>query len=150
MEQIFKQLQGIILLALPTTFLVLLLHFYLKKVLFLPMERVLDERSRRTVGTVSDSEELVRQAAEKMKSYDAALAAARADLYREFEVHRGRLSATQASALKEARDVADRTLAAAKAEISAEAEEARTSLSAEVSRLADEIAANLLAKGAKS
>lgn len=146
MEQIFSQLKGIIILALPTTLLVLLLHFYLKKVLFQPLEKVLEERMRRTEGAVSDSEALVDRAAGKMKAYETAMAEARSGLYRELEENRGRLSAAQSSALKDARGAAEQNLAAAKAEIAAEADQARAMLTSEASRLADEITLGILAK----
>lgn len=147
MEQIFSQLQGILVQALPTFFLVLLLHFYLKKVLFQPLERVLDERQRRTEDTVQDSEDAMRQVARKMGEYEAALSAARATIYKEMEEYRASLSRSQAQAVNEARDASSTKVAAAKAEISAEAEASRASLAAEAGRLADQITASVLAGG---
>lgn len=147
MEQIFSQLQGILVQALPAFFLVLLLHFYLKKVLFQPLERVLAERSKRTEGKVEESEREVRRAAEKMRQYEVALAEARATIYKEIEEQRAALAASQSAALSLARDEAAVQIAAARDEIAREAQAARGALASEAERLAEQIATALLAGG---
>lgn len=144
MEQIFIQLQGILVKALPAFFLVLILHFYLKKVLFLPMERVLEERRRRTEGVVAGSEEAVRAAGRKMREYEAKLAEARAAIYEEAEAARKQLAEQQAAALAEARAEAGARVAKAREAIADETILARAALTAEAEQLAARISASVL------
>lgn len=145
MEQILDFLKGLAPRALPTFLLVILLHWYLKKVLFQPMERVMEERRRRTAGSVEASEAAVAQAREKMEAYEKSLGDARAEIYRQQEESRRKLGEQQAAAVEAARSEAAVRVAAAKAEIAAEAERASAGLAAEADRLADQIASAVLA-----
>jgi F-type H+-transporting ATPase subunit b len=145
MEQIFISLREILVLALPAFFLVLILHIYLKRVLFLPMERVLEERRRRTEGALAGSEDAIRAAEQKMRLYEAKLAEARAAIYQDNEAARKQLAEQQASAIAEARAATGAQVAEARAAIAEEAAAARTSLSAEADQLAARIANTILA-----
>lgn len=145
MEQIKEFLIGLAPRALPTFFLVILLHWYLKKVLFQPLERVMEERRRKTEGSVESSEASVAQARQKLEAYEKALGDARAEIYREQEESRRKLSERQAAAAEAARADSGVRVAAAKAEIAAEAEKASSALAAEADRLAEQIASAVLA-----
>ncbi len=145
MEQIVRTLQDILVRAIPTILLVIALHWYLKKVLIQPLERVLAERRKRTEGAVEAAESALAQAAGKMAAYEKALAEARAGIYAGQEENRRRLGAEQAAAVEAARSKAATLLAGARAEIAAEAETARAGLAAESDRLADRIAEAVLA-----
>jgi F-type H+-transporting ATPase subunit b len=144
MEQIFIQLQGILVMALPAFFLVLILHFYLKRVLFQPMERVLEERRRRTEGALEGSEEAVRAAEARMHAYEAKLAEARAAIYVESEAARKQLAEQQAAGLAEARATAAARLAKARAAIADESILARAALTGEAEQLAARITSAVL------
>jgi F-type H+-transporting ATPase subunit b len=144
MEQIFTSLREILVLALPAFFLVLLLHFYLKKVLFLPMERVLDERRRLTEGAVTGSEEAVRAAGEKMRDYEKRLAEARAAIYQDNEAARKQLADQQAAALADARSASAARVADARATIAEDVAAARVSLAADAEQLAVRISDSIL------
>ncbi|MGO9240357.1 MAG: hypothetical protein ACLQBJ_06065 [Bryobacteraceae bacterium] len=145
MEQIVRTLQDILVRAIPTILLVIALHWYLKKVLIQPLERVLAERRKRTEGAVEAAESAVAQAAGKLAAYEKALAEARAGIYAGQEENRRRLGAEQAATVEAARSKAATHLAGARAEIAAEAETARAGLAAESDRLADRIAEAVLA-----
>ena len=145
MEQIVRTLQDILVRAIPTILLVIALHWYLKKVLIQPMERVLVERRKRTEGAVEAAESAVAQAAGKMADYEKALAEARAGVYAGQEENRRRLGTEQAAAAEAARSKAAALIDKARAEIAAEAESARAGLAAESDRLAERIAEAVLA-----
>lgn len=147
MQQIIVTLQDILVRALPTFALVILLHWYLKKVLFQPMERVLEERRSKTQGSVEASEASVAQAQKKLDEYEQSLAAARAEIYRQQEEMRQKLSEQQSQAVEAARIEAAARVAAAKAGIAEEAQRATVALAAEADRLADQIAGAVLAGG---
>ncbi len=144
MEQLFKQLGDIIVRAVPAFILFVLLHLYLKKVLFRPLEKVLDERRKKTQGAVEAAEAIVRQAAGKMDTYEKALSRSRADIYKEQEAARREIAAQQAEAVGQARAKVNEQVAAAHAGIEAEVAEARAGLAAEADRLAEKIAAAVL------
>jgi F-type H+-transporting ATPase subunit b len=140
MEQIFVQLKAIIIRALPTFFLFVALYLFLKKVLFEPMERVLEERRKRTEGTVEDSQAILAQIEEKLRGYDRSVNEARAVIFQEQEANRKRLATEQAAMLEVARTKASERVAAARAELSAEVASSKQTLAAEADRIASEIA----------
>ncbi|QOY86274.1 ATP synthase F0 subunit B [Paludibaculum fermentans] len=145
MEQIFETLKGIIVRALPTFALVILLHWFLKKVLFQPMEKVLEERRKKTEGAVEASEATLALVNEKLATYENSLADARAEIYKEQEAGRKRLADQQAKAVEAARIKAGERVAAVKAELALEVDKATATLAAESDRLAEEIAGLVLA-----
>jgi F-type H+-transporting ATPase subunit b len=145
MEQLFKQLGDIIVRAVPAFILFVLLHLYLKKVLFKPLERVLEERRKKTQGAVEAAEAIVRQAAEKTDAYEQALNKSRVEIYKEQEASRRQFAAKQAEAVGEARARVNEQVSAARSGIQEEVAQARAGLGEEADRLADKIAAAVLA-----
>lgn len=143
--QLLKQVGDIIVRAIPAFIVFILLHLYLKKVLFQPLERVLEERRKKTQGAVDASEAIIRQAAGKLDEYEHALNQARADIYKEQEATRRQLVTEQAAAVGRARADMGEKLDEARAAIEAEASAARASLAEEADRLADRIATAVLA-----
>lgn len=144
MAQIISTLQDILVRALPTFFLVIVLHWYLKKVLIQPMERVMAERKKRTEGAVAASEAALAEVQVKMAAYEKALYDARAGVYAEQEQNRRTLLNDQAAAIQESKKKVAAQVAAAIAGITAEAEAARATLAGESERLADQITAAVL------
>lgn len=144
MAQIFSTLQDILVRALPTFFLVIALHWYLKKVLIQPMERVLAERKKRTEGAVAASEAALTDVAAKMAAYEKALFEAQAGVYADQEQNRRTMVADQTAAIEESKKKMAAQVAAAVAGIAAEAQAARASLAGESERLADQIACAVL------
>ncbi len=142
---IFSALQPILVRAIPTFLLVIALHWYLKKVLVQPMERVLAERRKRTEGAVAASEAALADVNAKMTAYEKALYEARAGVYADQEQNRRNLVADQSAAIEAAKQKVAAQVAAATAEIAAQAKAARAELAGESERLADQIAAAVLA-----
>ena len=144
MEQTLHALAGILLKAIPTIILVLLLHFYLKSMLFKPLEKVLKQRDDATAGARKSAEESVQLAEKKAAEFDEAIAAARADVYREQESQRKKWLEQEEAQIRDARTRADQAIAAAKAEIDEEVQAARQSLADATSGLADDISRQVL------
>lgn len=149
MEQIFHALQGILVRALPTFFLVILLHWFLKKVLFQPLERVLAERRQRTEGVIESCEAALERARKRLKEYEDSLRQAEAEIFDRQEAERKQMAARQAEAVAEARRQARRRVDAAREQIRAEAEQARLALREEAGRLAGAITQAVLAGRAR-
>src|ERR1700736_3159376 len=130
MDSTLKDLGGILLRAIPTLIFVLLLHAYLKRVFFGPLEDVLRRRREATEGAREAAAEALKHASEKAAGYEAALSEARAGIYRDQEEMRRRWLADQARLVEDGRVKAHQLIASAKAEIAAEIEIARNELRA--------------------
>ena len=145
LAQIADSLKPILIRAIPTFLLVIALHWYLKKVIIQPIERVLAERKTRTEGAVAASEAALADVNAKLVEYEKALYEARAGVYAEQEQNRRNLQADQAAAIEAAKQKMAAQVAAASAQLAAEAATARASLAGESERLADQITAAVLA-----
>jgi F-type H+-transporting ATPase subunit b len=144
MDETLRQLGGILLRAVPTFFLVVLLHFYLKFIFFKPLQRVLRQRYEATEGARKLAEESLVKASEKAAEYEAALRAARGETYKELEQLRRQLQDDRAVAVREARTRAEAAVSQAKATLAAEVAELKKGLEAESDTLADQIASKIL------
>jgi F-type H+-transporting ATPase subunit b len=145
MEQTLHALAGILQKAALTIGLLLLLHFYLKAMLFGPLEKVLKERDDLTRGARKAAEQSVAAANQKTEGYEAKLREARAEVYKAQEEIRRRWIEDQASQVAQARERNAAAVSKARDEIAAEAAEARRSLTESSGALADEIATAVLA-----
>src|SRR5687767_7874846 len=122
MEATLNALAQILLQAIPTFFLVLLLHQYLKAVFFKPLARVLAERSEATEGARKKAAESLERAAAKAAAYEESLRVARNEIYREHEEVRRKWLSEQSAQVLEARTKADTAVKEAKAKLAGEAE----------------------------
>jgi F-type H+-transporting ATPase subunit b len=144
MEATLNALGQILLQALPTFFLVLLLHQYLKAVFFKPLERVLAERGEATEGARKKAAESLERAAAKAAAYEESLRVARNEIYREHEEVRRKWLNEQTAQILAARTHADAAVKEAKVRLAAEAEAAKASLETDSRVLADQIARTIL------
>ena len=135
--------------ALPTFFVVVLLHWYLKTTLFQPLEKVLADRHAETQGAREQAAAALKSAELKVAEYDARLRAARTEIYQEQEVWRKGLLEDQTQAVAKARDESKVAISAARAQISLESDAVRTVLERDADGLADRIVASIL-RGSKN
>lgn len=146
MDAILQALGGFVIKALPTFFLVIFLHFYLKRMFFKPMEKVLHERYNATEGAREAAESSLARAAEKTAKHEAELRNARAEIYKEQEQLRREVQERRTSDLKVARAHAEAKVAEAKAALAAHTEELKKDLDRESEALADRIADAVLGR----
>lgn len=144
MEATLQALGGLLVKAIPTLLLVIILHFYLKKVFFGPIARVIEQRRQATEGVRRKAEELLARAAAQAAEYEEALRAARSELYREQEAARQRLRQQHSEAVEKAREQARATVERARQQLAAEVEAARATLEAVSRRLASRITETFL------
>jgi len=145
MDKTLHDLGGIVLNGLPTFFLVLILAVCVRYLYLKPLEKVLKERFRLTEGARTAAEDSLKSADAKIAEYEAALAEARGDIYREQAEFLSRLHAEQAERVQAVRTESDRNIAAAKESIAKEAETAREGLASQSDTLAAQIADAILA-----
>lgn len=144
MEQTLQALAGILLKGIPTVVIVLFLHFYLKSMLFKPLEKVLKQRDEAIGGARKAAEASLANAERKAAEYEAAIRDARADVYKEQEAARAKLISDQEARIQEARKRMDAMIQDAKAQIATETAAAQQTLSGQTAALADQIAASIL------
>ena len=148
MEATLHALGEIVLKGLPTFFLLILLHFYLKRTFFAPLEKVLAQRYDATTGARKQAEGALAKAEAKAKEYEEAIRNARTEVYKENEAMRKQWREEQAAALADARAKSDALVAKSRAELAGDVSAARASLQAESERIADGIAAAILRRTA--
>ncbi len=146
MEQILQALGGILLKSIPTIFLLLVLYFYLKAMLFKPLNQVLKQRDELTAGTRRGAQQSLDEAERKVREYEGKMREARAEVYQEQEATRARWLEDQAAQLATAGERTDAGVAAAREQLGAEITAARLSLAESSGALADEIASALLSR----
>jgi F-type H+-transporting ATPase subunit b len=140
MDQTFRALGALFTRAIPTFLLVILLHFYLKKMFFGPLARALKARDEATAGARRQAEAALAHAAERATEYENALRAARGEVAQEQEALRSQWREREASAIAEAKHSAAAAVKEAQAGIAAEVATARQLLAKESEALAEQIA----------
>ena len=141
-----QALGGILLKSIPTICLLLFLYFYLKIMLFGPLNKVLKQRDALTAGTRHAAEKSLQEAERKVLEYDLKMREARAEVYREQEELRRGWLADQAAQIATAHQATNAAIAKNKEQMGLEAAAARQSLLETSGALADEIASALLTR----
>ena len=134
--------------ALPTFLLVVALNFYLKYVFFKPLERVLRQRYDATEGARKLAAEALDRAAAKTAQFEAALRAARSEVYQEQDRLHKELQERESAALTEARQRADAAVREAKTQLGRDVELAKVTLGSDSDALAEQIAESILRRSA--
>lgn len=134
----------LLLRALPTFLLVVVLNFYLKYMFFRPLEKVLRQRYDSTEGARKLAAEALERAAAKTAQYEAALRAARSEVYQAQEQAHRQLAERQDAALLVARQHTEQLVREAQQRLSQEAETLKRELAAGSDALADQIADSIL------
>jgi F-type H+-transporting ATPase subunit b len=146
MEQTLQALGGILLRAIPTVILVLLLNMYFRRMLFGPLDKVLQQRAELTEGARKAAEASFKAAEEKAAAHERALAEARVSLHREQEEMRRGWIEEQAREIAEARASSHAMVESAKKDLATEVEAARSNLVESSAALADQIASSVLTR----
>ena len=144
MDATLRALGEILLNAVPTFLLVFILHFYLKRVFFRPMEKVLRERFEATEGARKLADQALARASARTSEYEAAIRAARSEIYQKQEHFYKELQETQSRQVAAARESAEQHVREAKAQLAVELEAAKANLAKASEAMAGEIANRIL------
>ena len=147
MEQMLAQVWPLLWQAAPTFVLLILLHFYLKYMLFKPLHKAMEERKAATEGVREQSTHARLAAEKKAAEYEEALRQARTEVYKEQEQLRAELRKEQADALASMRSQTEALIADARTRIEAERASAQASLEAQSDSIAESIASAALKGG---
>lgn len=147
MDQLFAQLGALFIGALPSAILLILLVIYLRVVLFSPLEKILAERHSRTGGREQRAAEALRLAEQKLLQYNAALQAAKTEIYAEQDEVRRRLEGERDRAITAATADAKAELGSIRRQLEVDLVAAREVVASEAKLLADAITTKVLAGG---
>ena len=148
MEETLRALGEILLKAVPTFVLVFLLYLYLSRMFFRPLEEVLQKRYEATEGARKLADESLAKAAAKTAEYEAAIRAARGEVYNELGQLRRQLQTDHAASIEKARHEAEAQISAAKAALQQEVLRLKQQLAGESDALATQIAESILGRRA--
>lgn len=124
--------------------IILVMVFVLNATLFKPINRILEERERRTRGRSGEAHDILQRVEEKVTQYERTLREARAEGYRLTEQERAAAISERQARLSAIRDEISRSVAEEKEAVHAQVEEARATLEQEARRLAAEIGSQIL------
>jgi F-type H+-transporting ATPase subunit b len=148
MDKILEQLGGLFLGSLPSVFLLIVLYFFLKTILFNPLEKILAERYQKTEGKEKGAADALHQAEKRADEYAKAIQEAKAEIYAQQELLRKSLEAERDAAVATAAQRTDALLNEGRAAIETELADSRVVVEREAVGLARMIAGKVLAKEA--
>ena len=124
--------------------IILVMVGVLNATLFKPINRILEERERRTQGRSGSARGILREVEEKMSLYERTLREARAEGYRLMEQERATAMRERQIKLETVREEVGRFVEGQKDAIIAQVESARATLKDESLRIAAELGAHIL------
>jgi F-type H+-transporting ATPase subunit b len=139
MQEIFQQLEGYFIGALPTSLLFIVLVLAYQFLVQGPLAATLKERRARTEGAVEAAHKAIEQAETRAAEYAAKLRQARAEIFKAREERIKQWVAERDAALDVARKAAGTRANQAKAELEVEAAQARRLVQASVAELASQV-----------
>ncbi|HYP52355.1 MAG TPA: hypothetical protein VEQ42_02380, partial [Pyrinomonadaceae bacterium] len=125
---------------------ILLMIYVLNRMLFKPVNRVLDERERLTRGRSGEAHEILSSVESKLTNYERALREARTQSYQLLEQERAEAMRGRQAQLDEVRGEVTRSIEEEKGAIHAQAEAARATLEEEARRVAATVSAQILGR----
>ena len=126
--------------------IIIIMVVVLNRTLFRPINRILEERDRRTRGILSEAEQTVMRIDQSLRQYEQTLRGARAEGYQLLERQRAEVIRERELQLLAARDLLGKQTSTEKQQIRSQAEVARTTLSEEATRRGLRISAQILGR----
>ncbi|MBD0369371.1 MAG: hypothetical protein ICV60_00850 [Pyrinomonadaceae bacterium] len=124
--------------------IILVMVYVLNATLFKPINRILEERERRTRGRSGEAKGIIQQVEEKISSYERALREARSEGYRLMERERADAMRERQLKVDAVREEVSRLAEEEKSVISAQTEDARAALMRDAGEIATEISSHIL------
>jgi F-type H+-transporting ATPase subunit b len=150
MDELAKQLGGLLLGSVPTIIFIVLLFGIYTAVVHNPLVKVLAERRSRTEGAIEKAQADIAQAEARTAEYEQRLREARMTVFKSQEARRQKALQVRAEAVAEARHRAQKQVEEARAAIEQDKAAAQTGLQAESGKLAIEIIRTVLQPASQS
>jgi F-type H+-transporting ATPase subunit b len=145
MNSVFGMLEQLYVQGIPTIVFVLILLVILDRLFFRPIAAVMGKRAEATIGALERAKKQIAESEERTRKYEAALQAARLEIYSSRQEDRRKALAERERALEAAREQAAALVKQAQATLAAETEAARSELLAASRTMAIEITDRILA-----
>ena len=124
--------------------IILVMVFVLNATLFKPINRILEERERRTRGRSGEAHDILQRVEEKVSLYERTLRETRAAGYQLMEQERAVALSERQARINAVKDEIGRSVVEQKEAIHAQVEDARATLEQEARRIAAEIGSQIL------
>lgn len=144
MQEIFQQLETLLIGSVPTILLFLVLVLAYQFLMQGPLTAMLKKRRALTDGAIEDAHKAIAEAESKAAEYASMLRQARSEVFKIREERIKQWSAERDAAVDEARKAASQKVSQAKAELEAEAARAKAELVATAGDLARQVARAVL------
>jgi F-type H+-transporting ATPase subunit b len=139
MQEIFQQLQGDFIGAVPTALLFIVLVLAYQLLIQGPLTAALKERHARTQGAVEAANKAIDLAEKRSAEYETKLRLARAEVFKAREERIKQWNAERDAALDVARKAAGVRVNQARTELDAETQQARKVMQASAAELANQV-----------
>ena len=126
--------------------IIIIMVAVLNRTLFRPINRILEERDRRTSGLISEAEQTLARIEESLRQYEQTLRGARAEGYQLLERQRAEAIRERERQIASARELLSKQTSSEKQQIRSQAEVARATLSKEATRIALKISSQILGR----
>jgi F-type H+-transporting ATPase subunit b len=126
--------------------IIITMVFVLNKILFKPINFILEEREGRTRGRSGEARETIRRVEESLANYENSLRKARAEGYRLLEQQQAEAFGERQQKISLVRKEVEEQIEEQKGVILAQADEARTTLENEAGRIASGISSQILGR----
>jgi F-type H+-transporting ATPase subunit b len=142
-----EQLKQLFIHSVPTVIFVIVLFVILDRLLFRPIANVMKKRQDETTGALERARKQASEAEAKSRAHQAAIQAARLQIYSVRQEDRQKALAERDSSLKAARERSDKLVQEAQASIASESATAREQLTTSSESLARELMERILGEG---
>jgi F-type H+-transporting ATPase subunit b len=126
--------------------IIIIMVMVLNRTLFRPINRILEERDRRTRGLVNEAGETLTSIEQSLRQYEQTLREARSEGYQLLERQRAEAIGERERQIASARELLTKQTTTEKREIRSQAEVARATLSREARRIASRISSQILGR----
>jgi F-type H+-transporting ATPase subunit b len=126
--------------------IIITMVFVLNKILFKPINSILEERERRTRGRSGEARETIRHVEESLANYENSLRKARAEGYRLLEQQQAEAFGYRQQKISLVRKEVEQQIEEQKGVIGTQAEDARMTLESEAVRIASGISSQILGR----
>ena len=126
--------------------IIITMVFVLNRLLFKPINTVLEEREKRTRGRSGEAREVIRRVEESVANYENSLRKARTEGYRLLEQQQAEAFGERQRRLSLVRKEIEGQIEEQKGVIRAQADEARATLEGEAARIASGISSQILGR----
>lgn len=146
MTNVFGALEQLFIHSIPTVIFVIILFFVLEHIFFRPVAEVMKKRAAATVGAMEWARKQAGAAEQKSREHDAAMQAARLEIYSTRQNDRQSALAEREARLRAARERSEGLVKEAQNSIAAESAAAKEQLAAVSQSLAREITEKILSE----